>query len=31
MENDRLKLMIGVKEVVQIEGEKTRVVVRLLR
>ena len=28
MENDRLKLMIGFKEVVQTEGEKTRVVVR---
>lgn len=31
MENDRLKLMIGFKEVVQTEGGKTRVVVRSLK
>jgi hypothetical protein len=31
MENDRLKLMIGFKEVVQKEGEKTRSVVRASR
>ncbi len=30
-ENDRLKLMIGFKEVVQTEGEKTRTVVRAVR
>ena len=28
MENDRLKLIMGLKEVVQKEGEKTRSVVR---
>ena len=31
MESDRLKLMIGFKEVVQKEGEKTRTVVRSSR
>ncbi len=31
MENDRLKLIMGLKEVVQNEGEKTRSVVRSSR
>ena len=31
MRNDRLELMIGLKEIVQSEGEKTRVAVRAER
>ncbi|KKK70880.1 hypothetical protein LCGC14_2919530, partial [marine sediment metagenome] len=31
MKNDRLELMIGFKEMVQSEGEKTRVAVRAER